>query len=412
MSTNLPLSGARLWDSLMEFARIGATPKGGCNRQTLTDLDAEGRRLLQRHAQAAGATLSVDRVGNMVLTRPGRDPKRKPVAVGSHLDTQPTGGKFDGVLGVLAGLEILRALHEAGAETEAPVVLVNWTNEEGARFSPPMMGSGAAMGIFPEAEVLAKTDSAGAVFATELSRIGWAGEADPAALQQLGAYYELHIEQGPVLEREGLDVGIVTHALAQHWFEVTVTGEEAHGGSGMAGRRDAMMAAAEAICMIERSALAAGARATVGRLTLHPDSRNVVPGRVWFSIDTRHDHESQLAELAATLRAEAAAISARRGVSIEVEDFWISPATPFDTALVGHLRDSARARGIPHREMPTAIGHDAVYVARKVPAVMLFVPCHGGISHNEAESITPAWAEAGLMVLADAVLATAGLVKG
>jgi len=231
-------------------------------------------------------------------------------------------------------------------------------------------------------------------------------------LQQLGAYYELHIEQGPVLEREGLDVGIVTHALAQHWFEVTVTGEEAHGGSGMAGRRDAMMAAAEAISMIERSALAAGARATVGRLTLHPDSRNVVPGRVWFSVDTRHDHESQLAELAATLRAEAAAISARRGVSIEVEDFWISPATRFDAALVGHLRDSARARGIPHREMPTAIGHDAVYVARKVPAVMLFVPCHGGISHNEAESITPAWAEAGLMVLADAVLATASLVKG
>ena len=412
MSTNLPLSGARLWDSLMEFASIGATPKGGCNRQTLTDLDADGRRLLQRHAQAAGATLSVDRVGNMVLTRPGRDPKRKPVAVGSHLDTQPTGGKFDGVLGVLAGLEILRALHEAGAETEAPVVLVNWTNEEGARFSPPMMGSGAAMGIFPEAEVLAKTDSAGAVFGTELSRIGWAGEADPAVLQQLGAYYELHIEQGPVLEREGLDVGIVTHALAQHWFEVTVTGEEAHGGSGMAGRRDAMMAAAEAISMIERSALAAGARATVGRLTLHPDSRNVVPGRVWFSVDTRHDHESQLAELAATLRAEAAAISARRGVSIEVEDFWISPATPFDAALVGHLRASARERGIPHREMPTAIGHDAVYVARKVPAVMLFVPCHGGISHNEAESITPAWAEAGLMVLADAVLATASLVKG
>jgi N-carbamoyl-L-amino-acid hydrolase len=412
MTTNLPLSGARLWDSLMEFARIGATAKGGCNRQTLTDLDAEGRRLLQRHAEAAGATLSVDRVGNMVLTRPGRDPKRKPVAIGSHLDTQPTGGKFDGVLGVLAGLEILRALNEAGAETEAPVVLVNWTNEEGARFSPPMMGSGAAMGIFPEAEVLAKTDSAGAVFGKELSRIGWAGKADPATLQGLGAYYELHIEQGPVLEREGLDIGIVTHALAQHWFEVTLTGEEAHGGSGMAGRHDAMMAAAETICMIERSALAAGARATVGRLTVHPDSRNVVPGRVWFSIDTRHDHERQLAELAATLRAEAAAISARRGVAIEVADFWISPATPFDAALVGHLRDSARARGIPHRDMPTAIGHDAVYVARKVPAAMLFVPCHGGISHNEAESITPAWAEAGLVVLADAVLAAAGLVRG
>jgi N-carbamoyl-L-amino-acid hydrolase len=334
------------------------------------------------------------------------------VAIGSHLDTQPTGGKFDGVLGVLAGLEILRALQEAGAETEAPIVLVNWTNEEGARFSPPMMGSGAAMGVFPEAEVLAKTDSAGARFGAELARIGWAGAADPAALQSLGAYYELHIEQGPTLEREGLDIGIVTHALAQHWFEVHVTGEEAHGGSRMEGRRDALMAAAETATMIERAALAAGARATIGRMTLHPDSRNVVPGRVWFSLDTRHDHQDQLAALAATLRAEAAAISARRGVGIAIEDFWISPATPFDAALVGHLRDAAKARGIPHRDMPTAIGHDAVYVARKLPAAMLFVPCHGGISHNEAESITPGWAEAGLMVLADAVLTSATLVRG
>ncbi|WP_372619339.1 Zn-dependent hydrolase [Falsiroseomonas sp.] len=411
MRGNLPASGARLWDSLMEFARIGATPKGGCNRQTLTDLDSEGRHLLRRQAEAVGVTLAVDRVGNMILTRPGRDPMRKAVAIGSHLDTQPTGGKFDGVLGVLAGLEILRALHEAGIETEAPVVLVNWTNEEGARFSPPMMGSGAAMGIFPEAEVLAKTDSAGAVFGQELARIGWAGDRDPHALQDLGAYFELHIEQGPVLEREGLDVGIVTHALAQHWFDVHVTGADAHGGSGMAGRKDALMAAAETATMIERCALAAGARATIGRMTLHPDSRNVVPGRVWFSLDTRHDHEDQLAALAAAMRGEAAAISARRGVQIAIEDFWISPATPFDPALVGHLRDAARARGIPHKEMPTAIGHDAVYVARRLPAVMLFCPCHGGLSHNEAESITPQWAEAGLVVLADAVLAAAGVAR-
>jgi N-carbamoyl-L-amino-acid hydrolase len=395
----------------MEFAAIGATAKGGCNRQTLTELDGQARHKLARQAQAAGAALSVDRLGNMALARSGRDPSRKPVAIGSHLDTQPTGGKFDGVLGVLAGLEILRALDEAGIETEAPVVLVNWTNEEGARFSPPMMGSGAAMGIFPEAEVLAKTDSAGAVFGEELARIGWRGEADPAALQDLGAYFELHIEQGPVLEREGLDVGIVTHALAQHWFDVTVTGEEAHGGSGMAGRRDAMMASAEVMAMIERAALSAGARATVGRLTVHPDSRNVVPGRIWFSLDTRHDHESQLADLAATMRGEAAGIAARRGVAVEFADFWISPATPFDAGLVGHLRDAARARGIRHRDMPTAIGHDAVYVARKLPAAMLFVPCHGGISHNEAESITPGWAEAGLLVLADAVVAAAGIAR-
>jgi N-carbamoyl-L-amino-acid hydrolase len=411
--SNFRPSGARLWDSLMEFAAIGGTAKGGCNRQTLTDLDGQARALLQRQAEAAGATLTLDRLGNMVLTRPGRDPARKPVAIGSHLDTQPTGGKFDGVLGVLAGLEVLRALHEAGVETEAPVTLINWTNEEGARFSPPMMGSGGAMGIFTEAEVLAKQDSGGATFGGELARIGWAGSADPAALQELGAYFELHIEQGPVLEKRGLDLGIVTHALAQHWFEVTVTGEEAHGGSAMAGRRDAMMAAAEMMVAIERLALDAGARATVGRVTVHPDSRNVVPGRVWFSLDTRHDHEDDLARLAAGLRAEAAAIGARRqGIAIEVADFWISPATPFDAALVGRLRDAAKARGIAHQEMPTAIGHDAVYCARRVPSVMIFTPCHGGISHNEAESITPAWAEAGLLVLADAVLATAGVAKG
>ncbi|MGG5889531.1 M20 family metallo-hydrolase [Falsiroseomonas sp. HC035] len=412
MSTNFRPSGVRLWDSLMEYARIGATAKGGNNRQTLTDLDSEARALLQRQAEAAGATLTLDRVGNMVLTRPGRDPGRKPVAIGSHLDTQPTGGKFDGVLGVLAGLEILRALDEAGIETEAPIALVNWTNEEGARFSPPMMGSGAAMGIFPETEVLAKTDSAGATFGAELSRIGWAGAADPAALQDLEAYFEVHIEQGPVLEKLGLDLGIVTHALAQHWFEVTVTGEEAHGGSAMAGRRDAMMGAAEMMLAIERAALSAGARATVGRLTVHPDSRNVVPGRIWFSLDTRHDDEHKLAALAEFLRAEAAAIGTRRGIAIAVEDFWISPATPFDAALVTRLREAAVARGTKFQEMPTAIGHDAVYCARRVPSVMVFVPCHGGMSHNEAESITPEWAEAGLLVLADAVLATAGIAKG
>lgn len=411
MRGNLPLSGARLWNSLMEYAAIGGTPKGGCNRQALTDLDGEARHLLARQAMAAGATLTVDRLGNMLLTRPGRDPARRPIAIGSHLDTQPTGGKFDGVLGVLAGLEILRALDEAGIETEAPIALINWTNEEGARFAPPMLGSGAAMGIFAEAEVLAKADEAGAVFGAELARIGWRGAADPAALRDLDAYFELHIEQGPLLERAGRTLGIVTHALAQRWFDVTITGEDAHGGSPMDGRRDAMMAAAETITMIEAAALAAGARATVGRATLHPGSRNVVPGRVWFSLDTRHDDQGALASLAGTLRAEAARIGARRGVAVAIEDFWISPATPFAPHLAGLLRDAATARGIAHQDMPTAIGHDAVYVARQVPAVMLFTPCHGGISHNEAESVTPEWAEAGLVVLADAVLAAAGKVS-
>ncbi len=413
MTTNIPLSGARLWDSLMEIARIGGTSKGGCNRQTLTDLDGEGRALFQRWGEAVGLTLSVDRIGNMVFHRPGRDPSRKPIAIGSHLDTQPTGGKFDGILGVLAGLEVMRALHEAGAETEAPLVLINWTNEEGARFSPPMMGSGAAMGIFPEAEVLAKQDADGKVFGDELRRIGWQGSADPAALQDLGAYFELHIEQGPQLENEQLDLGVVTHALAQSWYEVTVQGEDAHGGSIMAGRRDALMGAASLISAVEEIALTAvsgsgeSGRGTVGVVNVFPSSRNVAPGRVWFSIDTRHGDPALLALMGEQIKARAATVAEQRGLTIEVADFWHSPMTPFAADLAEHLRVAARARGYRFKDMPTGIGHDAVYMARKVPSVMLFCPCHGGISHNEAESITPEWATAGLTVLADAVLAAA-----
>jgi len=409
--SNIPYSGARLWDDLHDIARIGGTPKGGCNRQTLTDLDAQARAWLAERAAKLGCTLSVDRFGNMGLLRPGRDASRKPIAFGSHLDTQPTGGKFDGVLGVLAGLEILRALHEAGAETEAPLLLVNWTNEEGARFSPPMMGSGAALGLFTPDEVLTKTDAEGATFGDELRRIGWQGDAE---LPEMAGYIELHIEQGPLLERAGKSIGVVTHALAQAWYEVVVEGEESHGGSMMAGRRDALMAAAPLMAAVEEIALAARApsgelgRGTVGRVTVYPDSRNIAPSRVWFSIDTRHGDAERLAWMGDELRVRAAAIAAARGVSVTVTDFWHSPPTAFDAALVGHVRAAAEARGLPWQEMPTGIGHDAVYVARRVPAAMIFVPCHGGISHNEAESITPEWAEAGLLVLADAVLAAAG----
>ncbi|MFC0410456.1 Zn-dependent hydrolase [Roseomonas elaeocarpi] len=411
--TNLPLSGERLWQSLMEMARIGGTAKGGCNRQTLTAEDGEGRALLARWGREIGLTLTTDRLGNMALRREGRDPSRRPVAIGSHLDTQPTGGKFDGVLGVLAGLEVMRALHEAGVETEAPLLLINWTNEEGARFSPPMMGSGGAMGLFTEAEVLNKTDAAGTRFGDALQAIGWAGEADPASLRDLEAYFELHIEQGPALERDGLEIGIVTHALAQHWFEVTVRGEDAHAGGGMAHRRDALVAAAELVTAVEEIALASGgdARGTVGVLRVVPSSRNVVPSETWFSVDFRHGSPEALEGMGDALRERAAAVAARRGVAVEVESFWYSPHTPFDPALTDRLREAAGARGLRMRDMPTGIGHDAVYVAQTLPAGFLFVPCHGGISHNERESITPEWAAAGTAVLADAVLATAGIAK-
>jgi N-carbamoyl-L-amino-acid hydrolase len=411
MMTNLPLSPDRLWDSLMAMAAIGATANGGCNRQTLTDLDGEARHLLVRWAEAVGLTVEVDRVGNMRLYRPGRDPTRRAVAVGSHLDTQPTGGKFDGTLGVLAGLEIMRALHEAGAETEASLFLLNWTNEEGARFTPPMLGSGTAMGLIMENDALAQTDAVGAVFEEELRRIGWQGDADPQSLQQLDAYFELHIEQGTILESEGVDVGIVTHAAPQAWFEVTLTGAEAHGGSSMAGRQDALVSASTLVAAVERIALASGARGTVGRLIVSPDSRNVVPGRVWLTVEFRADDEPTLSSMETALRREATTMASARGVNVVVEPFWRGPITPFDPLLVERLRYAARTRGLKHRDMPTVIGHDAVYVARRVPSALLFVPCVGGISHNEAEEITRDWAAAGLQVLADAVLETAGLVR-
>ena len=409
--SNIPFSGARLWDSLMEMARIGATPKGGCNRQALTGLDGEGRALLARWGAEIGLSLTTDRLGNMALRRPGRDPSRRAVAIGSHLDTQPTGGKFDGVLGVLAGLEVMRALHEAGAETEAPLLLINWTNEEGARFSPPMMGSGGAMGAFTEDKVLDTRDPEGIRFGEALAAIGWAGQGDPASLRDIEAYFELHIEQGPVLEREGLDIGVVTHALAQQWFDVTVTGEESHAGGAMSHRRDALVAAAALVQSIEAIAREAGgdARGTVGRIAVEPSSRNVVPSRATFSVDFRNGDEAALDRMAEALRERAREVAEERGVGVEVASFWAFPQTGFDPALAQRLRDAATARGIRFRDMPTGIGHDAVYVAREVPSVMIFTPCLGGISHNEAESITPAQAEAGLLVLADAVLATAGI---
>lgn len=401
---NLRPSGARLWEALHDIARIGATPRGGCNRQALTELDAEGREWLRARAEACGARLVLDRFGNMGFLRPGRDASRRPVAFGSHLDTQPTGGKFDGVLGVLAGLEILRALHEAGAETDAPLLLVNWTNEEGARFSPPMQGSGAAMGVFAPEQVLDTRDPDGARFGEALARIGWQG-AD--TLPEMAAYLELHIEQGPELERAGRAIGTVTHALAQRWYEVTVRGETSHGGSRMEGRRDALMAAAPLVAAVEEIALAHGGRGTVGQLRVAPGSRNVAPELCWFSVDTRHDDEAALEAMGAALRARAAAAAQARGVAVEVADFWHSPGQGFDARLCGLIRGAAARHGLPAQDMPTAIGHDAVYVARKVPTAMIFVPCHGGLSHNEAESITPEWAEAGLLVLADAVLAAA-----
>ncbi|MDO9707922.1 hydantoinase/carbamoylase family amidase [Paracraurococcus lichenis] len=414
-ATNIPLSAARLWDSLMAMARIGGLPGGGCNRQALTDEDAEGRRQLIAWGEAIGLEVSIDRLGTIALLRPGRDPSRRPVAIGSHLDTVPTGGKFDGPYGVLAGLEILRALHEAGAETEAPILLINWTNEEGARFFPPMAASEVAMGLRAEAALLATPERAGpATFGGELARTGFAGPADPAALQGIDAYFETHIEQGPVLEAMGAPIGIVTHALAAQTLEVAVTGRDGHTGAPMEGRADALAAAAAFILAAERLARESGgeAIASVTRIAITPDARGNIPSGARLVCSLRHRSQPGLEALIAALRGEAAAIAAARpGIGFALEEQWGYPQTDFDPALYGRLEAAAQRRGIASHRMPTAIGHDAIQVARARPAALMFIPCHGGLSHNEAESITPAWAEAGLLVLADAVLETAGLIR-
>ncbi len=415
MTHNLPLSGARLWDSLMQMARIGATPGGGNDRQSLTDADAEGRRLLVAWAQAIGCQVGIDRLGTTRILRPGRDPSRKPVAVGSHLDTVPTGGRFDGVLGVLVGLEILRALHEAGAETEAPVMVINWTNEEGARFFPPMAASEVAMGLADEAKLLATRERAGpATFGAELARLGLAGPEDPAGLRDLAAYFEIHIEQGPVLEGMGASIGVVTHALGAYSFDAVVTGKDGHGGSPMAGRVDALAAAAVFILAVERLSKASGGQAigSVTRVAISPDARGNLASGVRLACSLRHQTQPGMEALKAALRAEADAIEAARpGIGIALEPVWGYPQTPFDPVLTGRIEAAAQRRGLLSHRLPTAIGHDAIHVARALPASLVFVPCHGGLSHNEKESMTPEWAEAGLLVVADAVVETAGLAR-
>ncbi|MBR0645078.1 Zn-dependent hydrolase [Plastoroseomonas hellenica] len=409
--SNIPLDPQRLWDSLMEMARIGATPEGGNNRPALSTLDGEARALLARWGQAIGLTVGVDRLGNMALRREGREPGLPPVLVGSHLDTQPTGGRFDGPYGVLAGLEILRALNEAGTVTCVPIVLVNWTNEEGSRFTPPTLGAAGAMGVIPEAEVLTKpaTDDS-ALYADALAAIGWAGDADPAALRNAAAYFEAHIEQGPALEAEGLDVGIVVGGFAAERGMVTVTGRESHAGATPMGmRRDAMLGAAEMVALAEAALPAHGpdGRLTISRFAIVPGADGVVPGGARFVLDLRHPSRATIDALLAEVDAGFAAIAARRGLSVAREPFWSFPGLRFDATLCGRLRDAALRLGIPHRDMLSGAGHDAYHAAACMPAAMLFIPCHGGLSHDPRESISPEWSEKGLRVLADAVIATA-----
>lgn len=409
-ANNRRIDGNRLWDSLMEMARIGATEKGGVCRLALTDLDKAARDLFVQWCEEAGCTVTVDRMGNIFARRPGRNDALPPVMTGSHLDSQPTGGKFDGAYGVLAGLEVVRSLNDMAEETEAPVEVVVWTNEEGCRFAPAMIASGVFGGAFGLEDALARTDPEGRSIGAELERIGYAGSA-PVGSRPVGAFFECHIEQGPILEAEGKTIGAVTGAQGQRWYEAVVTGQEAHAGpTPMARRRDALLAAGRMVDLVNRIGLdhQPDACATVGMLEVHPNSRNTIPGRVFFTVDLRHPDEDRLTDMDRALREGFAKIAERGGVDLALEEIWHFPASPFDPGCVAAVRGAAEANGFAQRDIVSGAGHDACYVSRVAPTAMIFVPCADGISHNEAEAATADDLAAGCQVLLDAVRARAG----
>ena len=407
--SNQRIDPRRLWDSLMDMAQIGATPKGGVRRLALSDVDRAGRDRFRTLCEQAGLTLRVDAMGNMFARRPGRDPARLPVLFGSHLDSQPSGGKFDGALGVMAGLEVMRTLNDLDITTEAPLELVNWTDEEGSRFGKSLMGSGVWAGIYDQAETERLADLDGNTVGQSLDAIGYRGP-EPARPFPADAYFELHIEQGPILEREAKQIGIVTGAQAQIWYDATVIGQDSHAGTTPpSARRDALVSAARIIDLVDRLMRAHGenGRGTVGQLVVLPNSRNVVPGEVRFSVEFRHPDAAEIDRLAQAFPTQAAAIAQESGTQLHLTELFRIAAQPFDPACVGLVRQAAADLGYTAREIISGAGHDAVYVARHVPTAMIFTPCKDGLSHNEAESIEPAEAEAGTQVLLQAILARA-----
>ncbi len=407
------IDGARLWDSLMEMAKIGPGVAGGNNRQTLTDADGEGRHLFRAWCDAAGLTTGVDQMGTMFARREGTDPDALPVYVGSHLDTQPTGGKYDGVLGVLGGLEIVRTLNDLDIKTRHPIVVTNWTNEEGTRFAPAMLASGVFAGVHGQDWAYARQDAEGRTFGDELARIGWRGDEEVGA-RKMHAFFELHIEQGPILEAEGKDIGVVTHGQGLWWLQVTLTGKESHTGSTpMPMRRNAGRGLAQitelvhAIAM-EKQPSAVGA---IGHVDVYPNSRNVIPGKVVFTVDFRSPDLATLDGMKARLEAEAPAIAEALGLGIEIEAVGHFDPVTFDKGCVAAVRDAAERLGYSHRDIVSGAGHDACWINRVAPTAMVMCPCVDGLSHNEAEEISPEWAEKGANVLLHAVVETAGIVE-
>ena len=403
---NLTINPQRLWDTLMDTAQIGGTQKGGICRLTLTDLDRQVRDWFKAQVEALGCTVTVDEVGNMFALKPGKRADLAPIAIGSHLDTQPTGGKFDGVLGVLGGLETLRTLHDLGYETNAPLMLVNWTNEEGSRFAPAMLGSGIYAGVFDRAYADSREDRQGVTFKDAIDGIGYRGEAKAGDVK-FGAMFELHIEQGPILEAEERTIGVVQGVQGMRWYEIELTGREAHTGSTpMHLRKNALVGAARLVERVDRIALehAPSAVGTVGLIEAKPNSRNVIPGHVFFTVDFRHPEDAVLDEMERKLMAAVPEVAAAIGLEHQVRKVWDSPAVKFDPDCIAAVRKGTEKAGLPSRDMVSGAGHDAAYVARVAPTTMIFVPCAGGLSHNEAESTSFDECAAGTQVLLNAVL--------
>ncbi|WP_374628225.1 Zn-dependent hydrolase [Pannonibacter indicus] len=412
LGQNLKINPDRLWDSLMDMAKVGPGIAGGNNRQTLTDADAAGRRLFQSWCEDAGLTMGVDKMGTMFMTRAGADPDALPVYVGSHLDTQPTGGKYDGVLGVLAGLELVRTLNDLSIKTKHPIVVTNWANEEGARFAPAMLASGVFAGVHSLDYAYGRKDPEGKTYGDELKRIGWLGDEEVGA-RKMHAYYELHIEQGPILEAEGKQIGVVTHCQGLWWLEFTLTGREAHTGSTpMNLRVNAGLAMSRILEMVQSVAMdhQPGAVGGVGQVFFSPNSRNVLPGQVVFTVDIRTPDLAKLTSMRARIEAEAATICEALGVGCSVEAVGHFDPVTFDPKLVSSVRSAAERLGYSHMNIISGAGHDACWAAKVAPATMIMCPCVGGLSHNEAEEISKEWAGAGCDVLLHSVLETAEVV--
>jgi N-carbamoyl-L-amino-acid hydrolase len=401
----------RLWSSLMELARIGATEKGGVRRLALTALDGQGRDLFIKWCKEAGCTVKVDAVGNIFARRAGQDESLPPIMTGSHLDTQPSGGKFDGNYGVLAGLEVIRTLNENGIQTRAPIEVAVWTNEEGSRFTPVMMGSGVFVGAFELDTVLERTDIDGISVGEALNQIGYAGP-EKVGGRPVGAYFEAHIEQGPILEDENKVLGVVVGALGLRWYDVVITGQDAHAGpTPMRLRKDALVAASHIVSEINQIAyrFQPNGRGTVGFMQVKPNSRNVIPGEVRFSVDLRHAEDEQLERMEQEMRAACERFAQAQNCSASVERVANYPACKFDPGCVEAVRTGAQQQGLSHMDIVSGAGHDAIYMARICPTSMIFVPCEGGISHNEIENAKAEDLAAGCNVLLQAVVERAGL---